>query len=98
MKHILDTRHVHIERAESSSKDRIASRIQEADRRWKALSMKVKTRYDCIRELMPVCSQYSEAFDSLLAWLTTANSEVNAILPIANDQENLIQQQRVIQV
>ena len=83
---------------EDHEKDALASKISDIERRWKDVSLKVKTRQECIQKLLPICRQYSQAFEDLLAWLTTANSEVKEIMPIANDQERLVQQQRVIEV
>ena len=83
---------------EDNEKYLLSSRISDIERRWKDVSLKVKTRQECMLKVLPICQQFSDAFAELLSWLKTANNELNVILPVANDQEQLVQQQRVVEV
>ena len=83
---------------EDLEKDALASKISDIERRWKDVRLKVTTRRKCIQQLLPICQQFSEVFEELLSWLKTANNEIHVLLPIANDQEQLVQQQRVVEV
>ena len=98
MKHFTSLATSHLEVIEDREKDALASKISDIERRWKDISLKVTARQKCIQQLLPICQQFSEVFEELLSWLKTANNEIQVIMPIANDQEQLVQQQRVIEV
>lgn len=98
VKHFISIGTAQLEATIGQSRNALASKITDVERRWNGVSSKVKDRQECISSLLPICRQYNESFESLLAWLKTANNEIKAIMPIANDQENLVQQQRVVEV
>ena len=98
VKHFITLATVHLKEIGDHERDVLSSKISDIERRWKDVRVKVITREECIRQFFPICQQFSEAFEELITWLKTANNELNEILPIACEQEQLIQQKRVVEV
>ena len=98
VKHFTTLATSHLKEVGDRERDILSSKISDIERRWKDVRVKVITREECIRQLFPICQQFSEAFEELLSWLKTANNELNEVLPIACEQEQLIQQKRVVEV
>ena len=83
---------------ETPEGDALANLIADIERRWNDVSRKVITRHDCIKRLLPLSRVYSEYFEKLLAWMSNADDDLKAVLPISSDQESLVQQKRVVEV